>query len=713
MSRIKTKYIDSNAVTNAKLAQVSTQTIKGRTTAGTGNPEDLTATQATAILNNFVGDSGSGGTKGLVPAPAANDSDKNKFLKADGTWALTSIENFILNSRAEISTFGYTTYADAAGTAPVDGTGGSPTVTWTRTTSSPLSETASFLFTKDAANRQGQGVSYDFTINRADQAKVCRIDFDYEVASGTYADGDLTVWLYDVTNGGAPIQPSASSILNAIGPQKKQPLSFQTNSNSTSYRLIIHVASTSASAYTVKFDNVSVVRESIAYGNYAGYLGQLTTTGSWTTNTTYVGHYWRTAEGTLKGEVTVSLAGAPNSAQLTVNLPSGLSTDTTRMSEASQLLGAGQDIDSGVGRFQVQPLYESATQIGLYYANDTGSGATRLVSAGITQAAPQTFASGDRISFRYEVPIVGWSSSVQLSSDADTRVVAAKYSLTSDETTAANADHIMTNFTTKVIDTHGAMSSSRFTAPVPGIYKVRCKALTTSVSWTTSDLPSMYLAKNGSTQVEFLWRFKVEAAFTERFFMSGETIVQLNAGEYVEINIRNAVSGTVPVIVAGLSFFEVERISGPAQIAASEEVNAKRYSSSTAAVYNSATTVAWTTSEYDSHGGFGTSSVYTVKTPGKYQVTAKVHLASVSASAVERIMYVQIRQNSTVKAYSPYDRAYSTTGREYTQQATTTLNCVAGDTIDTQVFQNLVTSTNVNNNGGGVAENFVCIERIG
>jgi hypothetical protein len=41
------------------------KTFKGRTTAGTGNVEDLTATQATSILNNFVGDGGSGGTKGL------------------------------------------------------------------------------------------------------------------------------------------------------------------------------------------------------------------------------------------------------------------------------------------------------------------------------------------------------------------------------------------------------------------------------------------------------------------------------------------------------------------------------------------------------------------------------------------------------------------------------------------------------------------------
>ena len=44
--------------------------------------------RATSIVV-FTGDSGSGGTSGLVPAPAAGDALANKFLKADGTWAAT------------------------------------------------------------------------------------------------------------------------------------------------------------------------------------------------------------------------------------------------------------------------------------------------------------------------------------------------------------------------------------------------------------------------------------------------------------------------------------------------------------------------------------------------------------------------------------------------------------------------------------------------
>lgn len=49
-----------------------------------------TATAATALLNAMVGDSGSGGTKGLAPAPPAGAAAAGKFLKADGTYAVPS-----------------------------------------------------------------------------------------------------------------------------------------------------------------------------------------------------------------------------------------------------------------------------------------------------------------------------------------------------------------------------------------------------------------------------------------------------------------------------------------------------------------------------------------------------------------------------------------------------------------------------------------------
>lgn len=51
LNTVGTSEIDDEAVTNAKLAHMATDTIKGRTTAGTGDAEDLTAAQARTLLN--------------------------------------------------------------------------------------------------------------------------------------------------------------------------------------------------------------------------------------------------------------------------------------------------------------------------------------------------------------------------------------------------------------------------------------------------------------------------------------------------------------------------------------------------------------------------------------------------------------------------------------------------------------------------------------
>lgn len=76
--------IANNAVSNAKAADMDTQTIKGRNTAGTGDPEDLNVTTVTAMLNAMVGAGGSAGTKGLVPQPPANS--QNNVLTGDATF---------------------------------------------------------------------------------------------------------------------------------------------------------------------------------------------------------------------------------------------------------------------------------------------------------------------------------------------------------------------------------------------------------------------------------------------------------------------------------------------------------------------------------------------------------------------------------------------------------------------------------------------------
>ena len=89
--------IANNAVTNAKLAQVASSTLKGRATAGTGNAEDLTASQVRTLIN-------------VADGATANASDAQLRDRAThtGTQAATTITGL-----ATVATTG--AYGDLSG----------------------------------------------------------------------------------------------------------------------------------------------------------------------------------------------------------------------------------------------------------------------------------------------------------------------------------------------------------------------------------------------------------------------------------------------------------------------------------------------------------------------------------------------------------------------------------------------------------------------
>lgn len=183
---------------------------------------------------------------------AANDGVS--FNDLGSTTIVDPVEfNHVSNPGAEINTDGWVTYADAAASTPVDGTGGSPTTTLTRITSNQLRDNGSFRITKDAANRQGEGVSFDFTIDTPDLGKKVEILLEFE-QSVNYADDDIQIFIHNNDTPGLV----TTELQNLKDGAKVFKTQFIADATDVNYRLIFHIASTNANAYTLDFDNVKV-----------------------------------------------------------------------------------------------------------------------------------------------------------------------------------------------------------------------------------------------------------------------------------------------------------------------------------------------------------------------------------------------------------------------------------------------------------------------
>lgn len=246
---------------------------------------------------------GSGGTgqtsanaalNALLPAQTGNTG---KYLKTDGTdssWASVvggGGINYVTNPDAVVDATGWTTYDDAA-TAPADMSGGTVTTTFTRTTTTNEQirqnsvPSGTFKLSKDAADRQGEGVMTLLDLDRIDAAGVRPIfvSFDYQT-SANYASGDIKVYVYgtDSTTVTALANVDSGAIVPAVGSQGRYMGVFWTNNVDSDYRLGFHITSTNANAYDVFIDNVRATPDRGAISNLTNVFSALVTDGSATT----------------------------------------------------------------------------------------------------------------------------------------------------------------------------------------------------------------------------------------------------------------------------------------------------------------------------------------------------------------------------------------------------------------------------------------------
>lgn len=464
---------------------------------------------------------------------------------------------------AEVDVSGWSAYADAAGTSPVDGTGGSPAVTITRSTSTPLRGTGSFLITKDAVNRQGEGASFDFTIDKADKYKAINIGFDYENSSA-FVSGDIGIFVYDVTNT-TIIRPSIVDVPGSENESKFNAVFMATDS--TSYRLIFHVASTNASAYTLKYDNVQVGPNGIvAVANTTDWIRYTPTGGDqWTANATYDG-YWRRVGDSMELYVEV-VAGATTptggvTSSTRIALPSGYSIDTAKIIDSganNSALGIWQGSIAGVGNIGGQVRkHTSNTQIELWKANPA---AASYIGAYAPMTASEITNSGGQVGSawaRVFIPIEGWSSNFVFSSEGpDVAVSVIDTALTPSLT--GSLQTLIYNGTVEK-DTHSAYNSSTglFTAPIDGLYDVSALY---GVSGTAAlnDSSQIAIVKNGSTVIaRNVYTYGGAVTNTTGIHVN-RTAIPLNSGDTIEIQGLSDITSPVFNSGAGQAYLSIQR----------------------------------------------------------------------------------------------------------------------------------------------------------
>jgi hypothetical protein len=255
-------------------------------------------------------------------------------------------------------------------------------------------------------------VRYRWTMPEALKNKKLKLEWHQRPLSG-YVDGDLKVEVYknsasDYSGSYTEFNLSTdssgtSSIPNATG---KYTTTFDTD-NGDYYELrIVRVAGTTALNIVNVICGPGIQPQGAVVGEWISY----TPTGSWSTNTTYTGMYRRVGE-TMELRGRIATSGAPTSANLTINIPTGYTIDTTKLPSGAtaQLILGLAEVNNGSGagaKYSSFVGYSSTTAVGIFYST-TGTGNSGIVN----QANPITFASGDQVVWEAVLPIAEWAGS--------------------------------------------------------------------------------------------------------------------------------------------------------------------------------------------------------------------------------------------------------------------------------------------------------------
>lgn len=586
------------------------------------------------------------------------DSDKWQVIGGTGSGSGSGSVNFISNGDAESSpTSPFIPYADAAASRPVDGTGGSPSVTTSTTTTNPLSGTRSILLTKPAGNLQGQGWSAPLTTDIASKAKMLRVKMKYILNSGTFvagqnvptpSDSDVIMYIYDITNSRL-IEPSNIRLLsNSSTISDEYQAEFQTSPDSINYRLIAHIATTTASAFELKVE-VEAAPNQYIFGAPLSDEQLFTPPTSQGLGTLTGVELYQTRVGDklrVRGKVVL---GTTTAVEARIGLPAGLSIKSgVAKWNAGTFARGGTGATSNKGGFMLGVGGNS--YINFSSTDVIGGGSVDPNNIAVGTAVGN---SGETLLIEFEVPIQGWSSSVQMSDSADTRVLALRARRTAGATAIANSTEVQLNYDIVSNDTHGAYNS------VTGVYTVLTAgflAVAAKINYApaagASGFRGLLLKKNGTTiQQDRREPFGAGNTVTPQvfdlsYYNAGDTITLFalqNSG--ASVNLSSDGNATIE------QEFSIHRLSGPAAIAASEKVTMAVTSTNgpamTAGVH---TTIICNTKRYDSHNIYNTSTgEFRLPRAGVAELKARFLTANLAAGTTQYYAEIRVMKNG-----SPY-----------------------------------------------------------
>ena len=586
---------------------------------------------------------------GTLPAQALSPTTSSLIAKT-----------YLPNGGFENGAVGYKTYKNAAQATPVTGLGGSPATTMAISTTSPIADKASALYSHGASNLQGEGVAFPFVLDTAGRGTPLSITGKYQIVSGTYSggatgvDSDVEVYVYDVDTS-TLIQPTSYKLDGGVvGIPYSINAKFQPdNINSVNFRLILHNATATTSAFQLKLDQLAIGTQNYPQGPPVTDWQSFTASGSWTTNTTYTGKYKRVGD-TLQAQVFVLVSAAPNAANLTINLPPGLSIDTTKLAATytNYLVVGLTSAGHASTAYNFQTVYNNTTSVGILYQNSTTA-----TQSTVSATNPVSWSS-DILIVNFEVPVVGWGSTTTMSDSTDQRVISFFGTQTSQAITANSTPIAFT----ATGDRAGGWNGTQYKVSAPGDYIVSgsvYSSVANSIAYPVLNGVATASNWSGSTG-------------TAGVSVGSSLLMNLKAGDLITLLINQ--TGTVSGGSLG-----IYRLAGPSQIASSESVSAKYQITSGQVLSTSGTQILANTKLFDSHNAYNPATgYYACPSPGKYEV--KVYIQP-GTNITSTGSFLTTSLNGTSGDFSELAAMYGNGTSFPRVGGSTIVSCLGGQTI--------------------------------